>query len=146
MTTATMTGTRPQGSRNTADRIRRLLEDQGRSMTWLADRLSVSRSTLYRVLDKAPSDRNKQDLELLDQAATELGLDLLTADFYRGRAVTLPRTLISQLPALSNETRAHCYEEAWKQAWVREHGPEVIAAAADRAWSCSTELAERGIR
>lgn len=116
-----------------AGSLRAALKESGRSVQWLADEMGYSRAYVSNVLGaKQPmSERfHEKALEVMQAAAA-------VPVMFRGRRVVVPKNIFESAGILPPIVVESAYEEAWKRAWLQEHGAAVLAAAADRAWQVS---------
>lgn len=116
--------------------LKRALSSQGRTVSWLAEATGYSRGYVSNVLHgKAPFTEEFQRKAL---EAMEANANVPVS--WRGRTIHVPEDIYRQenkLPLIAVES---VYEEAWKKAWLQEHGASVLAIAAERAFQVQTLL------
>lgn len=119
-----------------AQALRRALKDQGRSVAWLAEAMGYSRSYVSNVLNgNLPFTEKFQR-----QAAAALAAPTTVPVTYQGRVIHVPEDIYRRGNTLPLLTVESAYEEAWKRAWVQEHGQSALAVAADRAFRAASAL------
>lgn len=117
-------------SSTAGEQLKAELKRQGRSMVWLAEATGYS----YSHVQKAIYDQTRWTEDFQAAVAAALGVELVQAELYKGRAIKLPVNVIKGMATLPKETRAKTYEDAWKESWLKEHAEVVLAVAAERAW------------
>lgn len=113
-----------------AAKLRQKLLEDGRSVTWLAEQMDLSRPYVSAVL----AGTRPWTPFFADQAMKVLGESGIVRDHYRGRVVKLPASIYRAASQMAPDIVAQTYEDAWKQSWIAEHGPEALAVAAERAF------------
>lgn len=116
--------------------LKRALKEQGRTVTWLAERTGYTRPYVSNVLHATSpftEEFQRRALEALQAGAA-------VPVTYRGRTVHVPEDIYKQANTLPLIVVESVYEEAWKKSWLQEHGASVLAAAADRAYQVHTIL------
>jgi lambda repressor-like predicted transcriptional regulator len=104
------------------------LKSSGRTITWLAEQTGYSRTYLYNLF----AGTKPESEATVSAVATALGLEGVRSMEYLGQVVRLPRSYFRE--GLPEGYRENTLENRWKQAWVKEHGPAVLAREAERAW------------
>lgn len=115
--------------------LRKTLEAQGRTVTWLADEMGYSRGYVSNVL----GGKHPFTEEFQAKATQALKATATVPVLFRGRQVLVPANIYKEaadLPLISVET---AYEEAWKRSWLQEHGSTSLAVAAERAWQAQNQ-------
>jgi transcriptional regulator with XRE-family HTH domain len=113
-----------------AKALRQALKEQGRTVQWLADEMGYSRGYVSNVLGgKTPFTD-----AFHEKALSALHRTAAVPVLYRGRRVVVPANIFNAQDTLPLIAVESAYEEAWKRAWLAEHGAATLAAAADRAW------------
>lgn len=116
------------------ERLNRLLEKQGRTKRWLAREVELSYSYVNKILaGDAPAKSS-----FLEAAAEALSGSRFVVTSMYGEFVKVPRSVFERRVSL--ETIRFEEETAWKEAWIEENGRDVLAVAAERAWSSNAEL------
>lgn len=115
------------------------LRKQGRTITWLADAVGVSRAHMNKVL----SGDRELTAEIREKVAQALGEATHSLQRYHGRTIRMPSRLRVRMPELPYDNGMDEFERAWLQSWLDENGEQAALAAAQRAWV--TAMIEAGI-
>lgn len=110
--------------------LKRALKAQGRTVTWLAEATGYTRGYVSNVLHgQAPftDEFQRKALEAMEAGAA-------VPVTFRGRTVFVPEDIYKRANTLPLIAVESVYEEAWKKAWLQEHGASTLAVAADRAY------------
>lgn len=114
--------------------LRKLLRAQGRTVTWLARTMGYQRSYVSSVLNGNPATPMTEEFQR--RAAKALGTEPVVIELFKGKTIRVPESIhrraVEQFQ--NGATAADAYEAAWKEAWLREHGADVLATEAERAW------------
>lgn len=112
--------------------LRKLLDSQGHTVSWLARTTGYDRSYVSGVLH----GRHPLTEEFQRRAAKALGAEPVVIELFKGRAIRVPESIHRRAVErfTAGETAADAYEAAWKEAWIREHGAVALATAAEKAW------------
>lgn len=113
--------------------IRAKLDEQGRTLRWLARVAGYSESHLYKLL---AGERPETD-EIIRTLGDALGLEGTRRMVYRGRSIKVPTPLFKgELP---KDVAQDAIEHAWKASWWREHGALVQARVLEAVWQRALE-------
>lgn len=114
--------------------LKRALKDQGRTVAWLAERTEYSRPYVSNILH----GRSPFTEEFQAKALEALEANASVPVTYRGRTIHVPEDIYRKANTLPLIVVESVYEEAWKKAWLQEHGASVLAIAAERAFQLET--------
>ena len=120
--------------------IARLMQEQGRTQAWLAERTGYSRNHISQVL----AGERPMTPALHGKILDVLGVDAKALDQHLGRVVRVPLSVFRR--EVSAAAIEASYEEAWKADWVAEHAEATLATAAERAYAAAHEIAAAGRR
>jgi len=121
--------------------LRQALQEQGRTVSWLAKRVGYS----YNYVNDVLNGRREPSPALIEAMYSALGRQAHTIDLHRGRPVSVPVSVYRR--ELPSDVVADEYASAWMRDWVREHGDVVLAQAAMRAYERAKDygLADDGV-
>jgi transcriptional regulator with XRE-family HTH domain len=123
-----------------AERMRERLKQDGRSQTWVAEATGFSRSYVNKVLHGylPMSER------FTEKFAEAVGDTVVVSEHFRGQTVRIPASVVRQISAngipFTPDEVASVYKQAWKDAWVREHGSAVLTDAAEAAFILAEKI------
>lgn len=119
-----------------AKALRKLLDERGQSVQWLAQQTGYTRSYVSNILGgKAPFSE-----EFQRKAMAALAASGTVTVLYRGKNVQVPESIYKQAAGITPITVESAYEEAWKRAWLAENAATVLARESERAWQQAAEL------
>lgn len=125
-------------ARSKAAALKQALKEQGRTTAWLARETGYSRSYVSGILN----GRIFFTGEFQAKAIKAMGADGMVTDTFRGRVVQIPESIYRKAgDTTALVAVADAYEEAWKRAWLAEHGRDVLAVAVERAWQNAARVA-----
>lgn len=128
---------RDKTSRKAAN-LKAALDEQGRSVAWLAREMGYSRGYVSNVLNgQTPFTPHFQSkaIEALKAKAT-------IPQRFKGRVVQVPENIYQAAADLPLIVVESAYEEAWKRAWLDENAAVTLATAADRAWQAESVVTD----
>lgn len=110
--------------------LKRALKAQGRTVSWLAQATGYSRGYVSNVLSGIAPFTDEFQAKAIEAMETNASIPVT----YRGRTVHVPEDIYRRANTLPLIAVESVYEEAWKKAWLQEHGAATLAVAAERAF------------
>lgn len=113
------------------EQLRDVMEEQGRSMAWLARETGYSESYVWKITKGS----RPWTPEFGASVQRALGFVPTVIEKIAGRFVPIPRNVFERQADIALEDVQFVREQAWKASWLRENAATALAEAAERAYS-----------